>query len=515
MKKYLYIILSACVMFTACDLIDLNFGTTNGGNNSTDDGNDDGNDDEGNEIPQYDVEFYFSDIEVTTTEDSATIKTIRPYMTVDGETLKTAQVYLEYCEAESEELTTVESYVVTSGDAITFTLEGLSAETLYLAYLYVDGGSDYGSDSQYFAFRTAAEEVAPTYAISCNSSVDAYGLKAAVRLTDVDYLANGESVAIDMLRLEYAKEGSNKWTAIDVDGKALADREEVVTIPAEGDDYLVENTTYRYTITITPKDESLAALSTPERSFTTTYAEVVADIATPELTLYAASLHIEIASVDIYCDGIYYPTYPHYEYYIYMREKGHEGWTPFTISTSTNSMALNINRDSLTPGMSYEVVGAVIAGLNSQESYSEVATIEIPNDEEEPTPQPPVGGDTDTTAIAGEWQLTTWRGATPSFDVYLSISEDGVVGLWQRLASREWEMYYSTVIYEDNTIWGEYTDGTAWGASYYVTISGDTMTWVDTADSTDISIYTRTEIPDDVTQAKRSSHTGASSPRFL
>ena len=162
-------------------------------------------------------------------------------------------------------------------------------------------------------------------------------------------------------------------------------------------------------------------------------------------------------------------------------------------------MKLGIALDVLTEGHSYEFAAAIVAGAAQKVRTSEIATIEIPN-EETPVPTPPIGGDSDTTAIAGEWHLTQWRGTTPSFDVYMSITEDGVVSLWQRIESREWQLFYSTVIYEDNTIWGEYTDGIAWGASYYVAIDGDRMTWTDTAYSSDISVYERATLPDDITR---------------
>ena len=124
---------------------------------------------------------------------------------------------------------------------------------------------------------------------------------------------------------------------------------------------------------------------------------------------------------------------------------------------------------------------------------SEVTEFTIPEKE---VPAPPVSGDADTTELAGQWYLTEWSGTEPAFDVYLSITTDGVVSLFQRIDSRLWETFYSTVGYEGGVISGIYTDGVAWGTSYYVTIDGDTMTWVDVTDSNDISIYTRCTLPD-------------------
>jgi hypothetical protein len=64
------------------------------------------------------------------------------------------------------------------------------------------------------------------------------------------------------------------------------------------------------------------------------------------------------------------------------------------------------------------------------------------------------------------------------------------------MTSRLWETYYSTVGFENGIISGIYTDGVAWGASYNVTMSENAMTWTDTTDSTDVSVYTRCTLPD-------------------
>ena len=56
--------------------------------------------------------------------------------------------------------------------------------------------------------------------------------------------------------------------------------------------------------------------------------------------------------------------------------------------------------------------------------------------------------------------------------------------------------FYSTVSFDGSIIAGKYTDGVAWAASYSVTIDGDTMTWTNTADKTEVSIYTRCTLPD-------------------
>lgn len=509
MKKYLYIILSACVLLSACEFVDMNFGTNNGGDNGSDEGGDN-NTNDGNDTPEYDVEFHFNDIEVATTEHGATITTVRPYMTVDGEKYYAADIYLEYGEAEGETVATTGEFVASSGGIITFSIDNLRADTLYQAYLYVDGGSDYGRDYKYFAFKTTAYH---SYDISCSSSVDAGGIKATVLLSDVEYLVDDDAVAIASVRLEYSHERSKQWTAIDVDGKAFNDNAEQITIPAEGEEYLLEASTYRYRVTITPKEEAYEPLTTEVKEFETAIADIEVEVSTPRVTLDDEALHVDIESINIYCDGISYPAYPNCGYYICLRKPGDNEWDARRATTTTNGMKLDIPITELTRGTTYMIAGVVAAGIEPAEYPSEIVHVMIP-EEEKPAPEPPVGGDTDTTTLAGDWRLTQWRDDVPTFDVYLSITEDGVVGLWQRLTSREWELYYSTVVYEDGIIYGTYTDGISWGAAYYVTISGNTMTWVDTTDSTDISVYTRAELPENIATAKIFT-TNELSPRFL
>ena len=101
-------------------------------------------------------------------------------------------------------------------------------------------------------------------------------------------------------------------------------------------------------------------------------------------------------------------------------------------------------------------------------------------------------------AISGCWHLTSWRGAEPSFDVYMDVEASGNVTLYQRIASHGWEVYNSSAAIDNEIISGVYSDGVAWGASYGVELSGNTMTWVDTSDPSDISIYTRAELPTDI-----------------
>jgi hypothetical protein len=210
------------------------------------------------------------------------------------------------------------------------------------------------------------------------------------------------------------------------------------------------------------------------------------------------NIEVVVESVKVWFDGVERPDYYALEYFVYYRETGGETayWeNKAEVELTNGGISLSLAISSFDKGKEYEFAGAVEAGAEHKVRLSEIVTVTIPNSDEPTPPTPPVSGDADTSTIAGSWHLTEWRGEMPSFDVYLSISEDGVVTLYQRLESREWELFYSVVSYENNTISGEYSDGVAWGASYSVALEGDTMTWTDTVDPTDTSVYTRTELP--------------------
>lgn len=499
MKRYLYIILAAIVALTACDT-DIQI------------------EDNGGDINVNTVNYVVAIGKAEATENGAQIYTMKPYIEVNGQRYDDAKIYLEYHkEGDEANILRVSEYKDTDIDnIILFTLEGLTPATSYVGYVCIDGTPEYRCEkSGPFTFVT--KEHLPVCEITCTSSVEAKGLMATLSLTDVDYLVDGERVDIATVKVEYARDVSEdmKWTTIEVGGKQFVDRKEDILLPAEGGDYLEENRYYRYRVTITPADMSLEAMATEDKRFKTAYAEVTAEISTPELTLGSDTLTIEVASAEVYYDGLLIAAYPYCDYYVYMREADSLMWSEKMEAEPTlNGMRLTISTESLEKGASYEVAGVVVAGAAHKVLISDVATITIPSDDTPIVPDPPVGGSSDTTAIAGTWHLTEWRDAVPSFDVYLSISEDGVVGLWQKFTSREWELYYSTVTYADNTLWGEYTDGTSWGASYYVTIEGDKMVWTDTADSTDISVYTRSTLPDGIPTTE-SVATRTTAERFL
>ena len=333
---------------------------------------------------------------------------------------------------------------------------------------------------------------------------------ATIALSDVEYLVDGAAQEIKSVELEYRLSNS-AWTKADATDKAS------IRIPTDGREWLEESSDYIYRITITPEGD-YEPITSAESAFKTRYAEVTANISKPEVAIVDEKIDIEVESVEVLFDGVEINDYKYLDYYIYYREADTENWTTTKCEPQGDKLALTLDVASFSEGLSYEFAGAVEAGAEHKLYLSDVATLSIPKSEEPtpPTPPtPPISGDADTSDLAGSWHLTKWRGAEPSFDVYLSISEDGVVTLWQRIESREWELFISVVGFENGIISGEYSDGVAWSTSYSVALGDNTMTWIDTADSTDISVYTRSELPDTLPSTATATTRSTISERFL
>lgn len=481
MKRLLYICVAA-LLFTACDEIE--------------------------QIMKPSVNYYFGSPRTETTETSAKIIIDQPFAAVDGEIYNEAVITLGYVRAEDqfvEELTIVEEYE-TKDSVIIFTINDLEPATNYIAYTFIDAGEHGSKKSEAYHFNTDIHT--PEYTALGRVSVEAKGIMATITLSEVAYLVDDKEVPFSNVRVEYARKRSElEWVGIDIAGENFSDGTETIAIPAEGADFLEEYSPYLYRLIFTPADDQFPTITTESSEFKTEYAEVTAEISTPDVTIVGDNIEIDVESVKVWFDGVERPDYYNLEYYVYYREPGGEEyyWPNKTeVELTDGGISLSLAVASFEQGKEYEFAAAVVAGAEKKVKLSDIVTITIP-EEETPTPPtpptPPVGGDTDATAIAGNWQLTQWRGAEPSFDVYLSITEDGVVTLWQRIESREWELFYSTTTLENSVISGEYTDGVAWSASYTVAVDGDTMTWTDTADETDISVYTRCTLPDFATTA--------------
>lgn len=93
--------------------------------------------------------------------------------------------------------------------------------------------------------------------------------------------------------------------------------------------------------------------------------------------------------------------------------------------------------------------------------------------------------------IFGEWHCHDLES-----DIYLSFSSDGVFGLYQQIGEGRYRFYSGSWSFDGQVLSGFYSDGTAWGSSYSVSLEGgDSMTLAALNGSSETVTYTRTVIP--------------------
>ena len=470
MKRYLYIFISLAValMSTSCELL----------------------------FPEPVASFTYDGVSVKSIgESSAEIEVLDPRVELDGVRLEGVSVWLSY------EGVDVLGPARTEDGVAYFILSDLTPSTEYTVYLNFDAGEN-GSKSVEITKFTTKEHV-PVCAVQCGCDIEAYGLYANVVFSDVAYLVDGQPSEIFRLRLEYARANSEEWIGCDFTSEVIMQGVFEQRVPFE-DNILEENRSYKLRLMLYPKSEEFEPMSSEVYSFKTVTANWSAEFY--ELTVEAegGNLLLECDIPTFYVDDMVIPGYVDlkYQFCFADNDNSHAGCVDAVCAEGKMSVAIPLT--SFNQGATYNFSCRLeINDMNVMDSTSVEFT--IPKAETPAPPTPPISGDADTSDIAGDWQLTEWRGTVPSFDVYLSITEDGVVSLFQRLTTHEWQTFFSVVAYENGVISGEYTDGVNWGSSYYVSVDGDTMTWTSTMDSTDISVYTRCTLPDVTNKATRAS----------
>ena len=106
--------------------------------------------------------------------------------------------------------------------------------------------------------------------------------------------------------------------------------------------------------------------------------------------------------------------------------------------------------------------------------------------------------------ITGEWRLTdltltkSVQIGNEEVDIYMSFAADKTFALWQFLGAGRYEHFSGTWELTGNTLTGKYADGTLWGNIYKVSVSDNLLTMEATQNSSDIYIYTRSNIPDNL-----------------
>ena len=465
MKRYLYILLAAVVAFTACDTEVA--------------------------ISRDHIVFFSDKVTSETTENSATITTYKPYI-MSGLQEESVVVYMEYWVEGYTTKQKVETYTERLGDVV-FSINGLTPATTYSARLAM-GCAEHNKISYGAEFSFTTKEHIPVAGYSCECVVDAKGVWAGVTLKDVAFTIDGVESPLAKVEFKYAQSlAGGNWTTVEVSKEQLANG---FTIPEDGEAYLTENSDYKYIITLTPEDANFEAY-TVNGKFTTIEAQLTSsNLNVPTITEVEGGITITCVKPTLLVDGVEIAGYAEVKYIFYYTD-GNDHHGEIEAECADGNMSATLSFSQFKEGATYSFYSRMdINDSKVMDSDAVQYTMPVKETPVPTPPTPPVSGDADTTAIAGEWHLTMWRGSVPSFDVYLSITDDGVVSLFQRIDSRLWETFYSLVEIENGVISGVYTDEVAWAHSYYVAIDGDTMTWTSTSDSTEVSVYTRCTLPD-------------------
>lgn len=108
-----------------------------------------------------------------------------------------------------------------------------------------------------------------------------------------------------------------------------------------------------------------------------------------------------------------------------------------------------------------------------------------------------------TFSVAGEWRLVSWSTLSTA-DIYASFDNAGTFELYQRLYTPEYRYLHGTYTYVDSVLNGIYSDAVAWGSAYRVSFNADgsQMTLTAEKDTSDVSVFVRATIPDEVRSAK-------------
>lgn len=98
----------------------------------------------------------------------------------------------------------------------------------------------------------------------------------------------------------------------------------------------------------------------------------------------------------------------------------------------------------------------------------------------------------------GSWKLSTFCGAAVDFDVYMTLNDDYTFALYQRVGDYEVSKFYGSYTFDpaSGIFGGAYDDNTPWATTYALEdVDDNTLTWVNTANESEISVYVREDIP--------------------
>ncbi len=124
-----------------------------------------------------------------------------------------------------------------------------------------------------------------------------------------------------------------------------------------------------------------------------------------------------------------------------------------------------------------------------------VHTVNFTADEERLTDKPETGM---LSECWGNWKLATFCGTAVDFDVYMTLNDDYTFALYQRIGNYEVAKFYGSYTFDATAgiFGGTYDDGKEWAATYALEeVDENSLTWVNTANENEVSVYVRADIP--------------------
>lgn len=102
----------------------------------------------------------------------------------------------------------------------------------------------------------------------------------------------------------------------------------------------------------------------------------------------------------------------------------------------------------------------------------------------------------------GEWKLTEWNDSKDlPLGVYLCLNDDNTFDIYQHAKDIMWEHYHGTFSLEGSVLTGTYSDGESWH-EYTILYCEEPklirLTRTDTSETTDVSVYAATKVPNEV-----------------
>ena len=455
--------------------------------------------------------FVVENVNITTTERSAEVTMSMPYYAVNGVKVEGTTPSVEYRLDPSKEDTKKFDWSVCAeyqsvDGGISFTINELTPGSHYELRVALDAGEHGTQISEVYNFKTTDA----AYIFIPKAQFSAFGYYAHCALSDAELFIDNTKISFNKFRLEYGIVGSDEVATEIYDCSDMRSGSFSFSIPATTGSHLEPESKYECRIFALVNDTEYEAYDS--FNFTTNKADVDILFGYMQARIGGGEVIATLAESIVKIDSYYTAT--EQDMAILYRVHGSEEWSSVIVTETDQKgkIEARIDLDELLPTTTYDICASI--SIYGVEEHSNIVQVTTPESDNIIVPVPPVGGD--TSMMAGTWHLIEWRGAEPSFDIYMVITETGGITLWQRLEDCTWELYQSAAETADGVISGTYTDGVAWGADYYYSVSGDQMTWTDTEDSDDVSVYERSTLPSELAELEHeSASTRSMGQRFL